>query len=72
LHSPHDATEPVGGRNPAILYGLGNLENADFARSTVDVTADWTSEDVSVTIRDDGPGFARDHGTGLAAYVQSA
>ena len=34
-----DAAEPVGGRNPAILYGLGNLlENAvDFARERVEV-----------------------------------
>ena len=58
--TPHDATEPVGGRNPAILYGLGNLvENAvDFAHGNVEVAADWSSEDVSVTITDDGPGFA--------------
>ena len=58
--TPHDATEPVGGRNPAILYGLGNLvENAvDFAHGTVEVAADWSGEDVSVTITDDGPGFA--------------
>src|ERR1700712_5493132 len=35
------ATEPVGARNPAVLYGVGNiLENAvDFARSTVEVNA---------------------------------
>ena len=52
--------EPVGGRNPAILYGLGNLlENAvDFARERVEVAASWSSEDVAVTIIDDGPGFA--------------
>ena len=58
--TPHDATEPVGGRNPAILYGLGNLvENAvDFAEGNVRVAAEWSSEDVSVTITDDGPGFA--------------
>src|SRR6266702_8948292 len=33
--------EPVGARNPAVLYGVGNiLENAvDFARSTVEVNA---------------------------------
>jgi two-component system sensor histidine kinase RegB len=57
---PHDAAEPVGGRNPAILYGLGNLvENAvDFARGKVDVIAEWTNDTVSVTISDDGPGFA--------------
>jgi two-component system sensor histidine kinase RegB len=54
---PHD--EPVGARNPAILYGLGNLlENAvDFARERVDVTAEWTADQVKVTISDDGPGF---------------
>src|SRR5882757_2849328 len=58
--APHDAAEPIGGRNPAILYGLGNLvENAvDFARGTVDVAADWSGDDVGVTISDDGPGFA--------------
>ena len=51
---------PVGGRNPAVLYGLGNLlENAvDFAHERVEVTADWTGPDVAVTISDDGPGFA--------------
>jgi two-component system sensor histidine kinase RegB len=52
--------QPVGARNPAILYGLGNLlENAvDFAHQRVEVIADWTDEDVAVTISDDGPGFA--------------
>lgn len=54
--------EPVGARNPAILYGLGNLlENAvDFARERVDVVADWDSETIQVSISDDGPGFAPD------------
>lgn len=54
------ADEPVGPRNPAILYGLGNLiENAvDFARSRVEIVARWTEHDVVVTISDDGPGFA--------------
>jgi two-component system sensor histidine kinase RegB len=57
---PQQPTPPVGTRNPAILYGLGNLlENAvDFAQERVEVTADWTGEDVAVTISDDGPGFA--------------
>ena len=52
--------EPIGGRNPAILYGLGNLvENAvDFARERVEVTAEWSEQEVGVTIADDGPGFA--------------
>ncbi len=52
--------EPVCSRNPAILYGLGNLvENAvDFARQGVEIATHWSSEIVSVTVRDDGPGFA--------------
>ena len=58
--APKNAAEPIGGRNPAILYGLGNLvENAvDFARERVEVAANWSPEDVGVTITDDGPGFA--------------
>jgi two-component system, sensor histidine kinase RegB len=58
--SAGDVAEPVGGRNPAILYGLGNLlENAvDFARERVEVAASWSGDDVAVTITDDGPGFA--------------
>jgi two-component system, sensor histidine kinase RegB len=55
-----NATPPMGARNPAILYGLGNfLENAvDFAQSRVEITADWTDAEVTVAISDDGPGFA--------------
>src|SRR5215470_17111652 len=59
--APADRTaEPVGARNPAILYGLGNLlENAvDFAHDRVSVDADWGEDSVAVTITDDGPGFA--------------
>ena len=54
--------EPIGARNPAILYGVGNiLENAvDFARTTVEVNAWWNSETVEIVISDDGPGFAPD------------
>jgi two-component system sensor histidine kinase RegB len=53
-------SEPVGTRNPAILYGVGNImENAvDFARSTVEVNAWWNTETVEMIISDDGPGFA--------------
>lgn len=55
----HNGAEPVDRRNPAILYGLGNLiENAvDFARSKVDIRVSWTADNV-VEIVDDGPGFA--------------
>jgi two-component system, sensor histidine kinase RegB len=54
--------EPVGTRNPAILYGVGNLlENAvDFARTAVEVNAWWNTETVEIEISDDGPGFAPD------------
>ena len=54
------AAEPVGARNPAIRYGLGNLiENAvDFARQRVEILAEWAAEEVAITISDDGPGFA--------------
>ena len=54
------AREPVGARNPAILYGVGNiLENAvDFARTTVEVNAWWNADTVEIVISDDGPGIA--------------
>jgi len=54
--------EPVGSRNPAILYGVGNiLENAvDFARAVVEVNAWWNNDTVEIVISDDGPGFAPD------------
>ena len=54
--------EPVGARNPAILYGVGNiLENAvDFARNTVEVNAWWNADTVEIVISDDGPGIAPD------------
>ncbi|WP_029583939.1 ActS/PrrB/RegB family redox-sensitive histidine kinase [Bradyrhizobium sp. URHD0069] len=56
------AVEPAGTRNPAILYGVGNiLENAvDFARTAVEVNAWWNTETVEIVISDDGPGFAPD------------
>jgi len=59
-YPPSRAAEPVGARNPAIRYGLGNLiENAvDFAHQRVEIFAQWGAEDVSITISDDGPGFA--------------
>lgn len=53
------AREPVGTRNPGILYGLGNIiENAaDFASARVDIRARWDRDTVEITIRDDGPGI---------------
>ncbi len=54
--------EPIGARNPAIIYGVGNiLENAvDFARESVEVNAWWNAESVEIVISDDGPGIAPD------------
>jgi two-component system sensor histidine kinase RegB len=59
-YPPNRTAEPVGARNPAIRYGLGNLiENAvDFAHSRVEILALWGTEEVSIAISDDGPGFA--------------
>jgi len=55
-----ESPEPIVARNPAVLYGLGNLmENAvDFAAEHVTVAASWSEETVGVSITDDGPGFA--------------
>jgi two-component system sensor histidine kinase RegB len=57
---PEREGEPAGARNPAVVYGLGNLlENAvDFARAQVVVGATWDDDSIEVTISDDGPGFA--------------
>jgi two-component system sensor histidine kinase RegB len=54
--------EPVGRRNPGLIYGVGNLvENAvDFAKTRVDIVARWSETEVSLAITDDGPGFPPD------------
>ncbi|MBC7583430.1 ActS/PrrB/RegB family redox-sensitive histidine kinase [Tardiphaga sp. vice352] len=56
------ASEPTSMRNPAILYGVGNLlENAvDFARERVEVNAWWNADSVAISISDDGPGIPPD------------
>jgi two-component system sensor histidine kinase RegB len=56
------SAEPVGSRNPAILYGVGNIvENAvDFAHTTVEVNAWWNDDAVEIVISDDGPGIPPD------------
>lgn len=59
---PEGEKPPSIKRMPEILHGLGALvENAvSFARSSVDVTAQWDADSISVTVRDDGPGFPAD------------
>jgi len=62
IHGKTESQEPVGRRNPGILFGLGNLiENAvDFAHEQVTVTVSHGRERVEISIEDDGPGFAPD------------
>ena len=62
IETPEIGDEPVFKRSAGLLYGLGNLiENAtQFAKSRVDIDASWDRSDVTVTIADDGPGFAED------------
>jgi two-component system sensor histidine kinase RegB len=57
-----EGEEPVCRRNPALIYGLGNLiENAvDFAKKDVRIVARWTGANVTIGIEDDGPGFSPD------------
>ncbi|MCB1473024.1 MAG: ActS/PrrB/RegB family redox-sensitive histidine kinase [Rhodobiaceae bacterium] len=54
--------EPRWRRNPALIYGLGNIiENAvDFAKATVDVETSWDADFVTITVRDDGRGIPVD------------
>jgi len=50
---------PVVYRRPEIIHGLRNMiQNAvDFADSRVWVVAQWTQEDITIRIMDDGPGY---------------
>ena len=50
---------PEIARSPEMIHGLGNIvENAvGFAAATVDVAARWTSAEIEIVVRDDGPGF---------------
>lgn len=52
-------SEPVGRRNPGVIYGLGNLvENAvDFAREKVELSWQWNERRVELKLVDDGPGY---------------
>ena len=51
---------PFVNRSPEILHALSAfIENAvSFAETEVRVTARWTDDQISFTIRDDGPGFS--------------
>ena len=62
IQIPERKNEPQCARNPAVLYGLGNLvENAvDYANEKVIISAFWDTEQVHVTINDDGRGFGEE------------
>ena len=55
-----DSAEPVIANSPEFNHGLGNIvQNAvQFARTSVDIHIAWGHQSVTVTVRDDGPGFA--------------
>jgi len=55
-----DTKAPFVSRSPEVLHALSAfIENAvSFAETEVQVIARWTPEQISFTIRDDGPGFA--------------
>ena len=57
-----EGAEPVGQRNPAILYGLGNIiENAvEHAHRKVTISARHTATRVTITVSDDGGGYTPD------------
>lgn len=59
IQPPADTVDLMVVRQPAILYGLGNLiENAlQFAKEAVTISATWNHETVNVKVTDDGPGF---------------
>ncbi len=54
-----DVQQPSILRKPEIIHGLRNLiqNGVDFAKSTVWVEAEWTSDRISVSIMDDGRGY---------------
>lgn len=54
--------EPVLRRHPEIIFGLRNfVENAvSYASGVVMMSAEWSGETLSISILDDGPGFAQD------------
>jgi two-component system, sensor histidine kinase RegB len=62
IHCEGQGPEPICKRSPGLIYGLENLIDnaADFATTTVSVQALWTDRSVTISIADDGPGFAAD------------
>lgn len=59
---PEGDEPPVMQRKAELIYALGNfIENGvDYAKEQVSVTGAWSEDRLTVTIRDDGPGFPPD------------
>jgi two-component system sensor histidine kinase RegB len=65
VHFNHQSNVDAGSnpptivRMPEIIHGLRNLiqNGVDFADQNVWVDTDWTQKNVTVRIRDDGPGY---------------
>ena len=57
-HTKGAAAERVQ-RTPELVHAFRNIiENAvGFARTQVDITADWQDQTLEITVEDDGPGF---------------
>lgn len=55
-----ESSEPMAPRSAEIIHGLGNLiQNAvQFADSKVTIETRWGPAELSVAVRDDGPGFS--------------
>ena len=58
--SDDDSDEPVVANSAEFNHGLGNIvQNAvQFARASVAIRVAWSRQSITVTVRDDGPGFA--------------
>jgi two-component system sensor histidine kinase RegB len=58
--SDDESAEPIVANSPEFNHGLGNIvQNAmQFARESVTVQIAWNVDLITVTVRDDGPGFA--------------
>ncbi len=56
------AVEPILQRRPEIIFGLRNfVENAvSYADNEIVMSAAWSGETLSISVLDDGPGFAQD------------
>lgn len=67
IHVSFESSEDFGSmpmlrRRAEVMYALGNfLENAvDYAETKINVVGRWSTDQIEVEIKDDGPGFTPD------------